>query len=241
MFLDWSELACFCSSVFLIIHFVLFRNDPSMIGVIFRFVSKQVLYFGFCWSARWFDGVYTCLVSTRQVAKLGEIKLKRIQQLNTADSSLVVRKHKEVLNLMMRTLQLDTYGLTWVQFSKGVGVGSLLVWLLMRWKIFFAPCSGRSIRYIGLRLQGAGMSDRWWSITVSLSTVDHQFVFDRCRLSKKFAPCVSWRSLMTSRCIGRNLGSEKLGSLTKHRTSFGRLLWSLLQKLGCTGDRIGDD
>ena len=68
----------------------------------------------------------------RQVAKLGEIKLKQIQQLNTANSSLVVRKHKEVLNLMMRTLQLDTYGLTWVQFSKGVGVGGLLVWLLMR-------------------------------------------------------------------------------------------------------------
>ena len=66
------------------------------------------------------------------MAKLGEIKLKQIQQLNTADSSLVVRKHKEVLTLMMRTLQLVTYGLTWVQFSKGVGIGGLLVWLLMR-------------------------------------------------------------------------------------------------------------
>ena len=66
------------------------------------------------------------------MAKLGEIKLKQIQQLNTADSSLVVRKHKEVLNLMMRTLQLDTYGLTWVQFAKGVGVGGFLVWVLMR-------------------------------------------------------------------------------------------------------------
>ena len=65
------------------------------------------------------------------MAKLGEIKLKQIQQLNTADSSLFVRKHKEVLNLMMRTLQLDTYGFTWVQFSKGVGVGGLFVWLLM--------------------------------------------------------------------------------------------------------------
>ena len=67
----------------------------------------------------------------RKLAKLGEIKLKQIQQLNTADSSLFVRKHKEVLNLMMRTLQLDTYGLTWAQFFKGVGVGGLLVWLLM--------------------------------------------------------------------------------------------------------------
>ena len=38
----------------------------------------------------------------RKLAKLGEIKLKQIQQLNTADSSLFVRKHKEVLNLMMR-------------------------------------------------------------------------------------------------------------------------------------------
>ncbi len=48
----------------------------------------------------------------KQVVKLGEIKLKQIQQLNTANSPLLIRKHKEVLNLMMRTLQLDTYGLT---------------------------------------------------------------------------------------------------------------------------------
>ena len=33
---------------------------------------------------------------------------------------------------MMRTLSLDTYGLTWVQFVKGVGCGALAVWLLMR-------------------------------------------------------------------------------------------------------------
>jgi hypothetical protein len=76
--------------------------------------------------------VYSCVVGIRTVAKLGEIKLKQIQQLNTADSSFLVRKHKEVLNLMMRMLQLDTYGLTWAQFFKGVGVGALLVWLLMR-------------------------------------------------------------------------------------------------------------
>jgi hypothetical protein len=76
--------------------------------------------------------VYSCFVDIRTVAKLGEIKLKQIQQLNTADSSFLVRKHKEVLNLMMRMLQLDTYGLTWAQFFKGVGVGALLVWLLMR-------------------------------------------------------------------------------------------------------------
>ena len=76
--------------------------------------------------------VYSYLGDIRTVAKLGEIKLKQIQQLNTADSSFLVRKHKEVLNLMMRMLQLDTYGLTWAQFFKGVGVGALLVWLLMR-------------------------------------------------------------------------------------------------------------
>ena len=76
--------------------------------------------------------VYSCVVGIRTVAKLGEIKLKQIQQLNTADSSFLVRKHKEVLNLMMRMLQLDTYGLTWAQFFKGVGVGALLAWLLMR-------------------------------------------------------------------------------------------------------------
>jgi len=66
------------------------------------------------------------------VAKLGKINLKQVQQLNTADSSLLVRKHKEVLNLMMRTLQLDTYGLTWAQFFKGVLVGGIAVWLVMR-------------------------------------------------------------------------------------------------------------
>jgi len=66
------------------------------------------------------------------VAKLGEIKLKQIQQLNTTDSSFLIRKHKEVLNLMMRILQLDAYGLTWAQFFKGVGIGGLSVWFLMR-------------------------------------------------------------------------------------------------------------
>ena len=66
------------------------------------------------------------------LAKLGEIKLKQIPQLNTANSSALIRKHKEVLNLMMRTLSLDTYGLTWAQFIKGFGCGALAVWLLMR-------------------------------------------------------------------------------------------------------------
>ena len=66
------------------------------------------------------------------MAKLGKINLKQVQQLNTADSSLLVRKHKEVLNLMMRTLQLDTYGLTWAQFFKGVLLGGIAVWLVMR-------------------------------------------------------------------------------------------------------------
>ena len=66
------------------------------------------------------------------LAKLGEIKLKQIPQLNTANSSPLIRKHKEVLNLMMRTLSLDTYGLTWAQFVKGFGCGGLAVWLLMR-------------------------------------------------------------------------------------------------------------
>ena len=66
------------------------------------------------------------------LAKLGEIRLKQVPQLNTANSSPLIRKHKEILNLMMRTLSLDTYGLTWAQFIKGVGCGALAVWLLMR-------------------------------------------------------------------------------------------------------------
>ena len=71
-------------------------------------------------------------LNTAKMTKLAEIKLKQIQQLNTANSSALVRKHKEVLNWMMRTLMLDTYGLTWVQFAKGVCSGGLAVWLLMR-------------------------------------------------------------------------------------------------------------
>jgi len=66
------------------------------------------------------------------MAKLGSIKVKQIQQLNTADSSAVIRKHKEVLNWMMRHFELDTYGLTWAQFLKGVATGGLTVWLVMR-------------------------------------------------------------------------------------------------------------
>ena len=44
----------------------------------------------------------------------------------------MIRKHKEVLNWMMRTFGLDTYGLTWAQFFKGVGLGALAMWLLLR-------------------------------------------------------------------------------------------------------------
>ena len=72
------------------------------------------------------------LQRSETLAKLGEIKLKQIPQLNTANSSPLIRKHKEVLNLMMRALSLDTYGLTWAQFVKGFGCGGLAVWLLMR-------------------------------------------------------------------------------------------------------------
>ena len=66
------------------------------------------------------------------MAKLAQIKLRQVQQLNTSDSPLVIRKHKELLNLMMRSLSLDTYALSWVQFSKGFALGGLLVWVLMR-------------------------------------------------------------------------------------------------------------
>ena len=73
-------------------------------------------------------GLTTLMDSSSRV----QIKLKQIPQLNTANSSPLIRKHKEVLNLMMRTLSLDTYGLTWAQFIKGFGCGALAVWLLMR-------------------------------------------------------------------------------------------------------------
>ena len=73
------------------------------------------------------------LLEERKImAKLGEIKLKQIQQLNTANSSYLVQKHKELLNWMMRTMQLDSYALTWVQFVKGCAIGAIAMWLLMR-------------------------------------------------------------------------------------------------------------
>ena len=79
------------------------------------------------------DSVITVIANlTQAMAKLAELKLKRVQQLNTADSAFVIRKHKEVLNWMMRTFGLDTYGLTWAQFFKGVGLGALATWLLLR-------------------------------------------------------------------------------------------------------------
>ena len=64
--------------------------------------------------------------------KLANIKLKQVQQLNTADSSVLIKKHKQVLNWMMRKLNLDTYALTWLQFFKGLGLGVLVAWLLLR-------------------------------------------------------------------------------------------------------------
>ena len=66
------------------------------------------------------------------MAKLGEIKLKQIQQLNISNSSYLVQKHEELLNWMMRTMQLDSYALTWVQFAKGCAIGAIAMWLLMR-------------------------------------------------------------------------------------------------------------
>ena len=79
------------------------------------------------------DSVFTVAANVKQpMAKLAELKLKRVQQLNTADSPFLIRKHKEMLNWMMRTFGLDTYGLTWAQFGKGVGLGALATWLLLR-------------------------------------------------------------------------------------------------------------
>ena len=79
------------------------------------------------------DSVFTVDANvTQPMAKLAELKLKRVQQLNTADSSFMIRKHKDVLNWMMRTFELDTYALTWAQFFKGVGLGALAMWLLLR-------------------------------------------------------------------------------------------------------------
>ena len=79
------------------------------------------------------DSVFTVDANvTQPMAKLAELKLKRVQQLNTADSSFMIRKHKDVLNWMMRTFGLDTYALTWAQFFRGVGLGALAMWLLLR-------------------------------------------------------------------------------------------------------------
>ena len=69
---------------------------------------------------------------TNVMAKLGIVKLKQIQQLNTADDSKLIQSHKNLINLMMRKMGLDIYSAMWVQFFKGFGLGGLAVWLLMR-------------------------------------------------------------------------------------------------------------
>ena len=66
------------------------------------------------------------------MTKLGKVQSTQIQRLNTADDSKIVRFHKNLLNLMMRTLGLDIYSVMWVQFLKGFGLGGLAIWLLMR-------------------------------------------------------------------------------------------------------------
>ena len=195
-------------SVFVLTWVCMISSVASMIvkPVLFPRKSRSFLI---DWSARRFVWDYSHLVSARQVAKLGEIKLKQIQQLNTADSSLFVRKHKEVLNLMMRTLQLDTYGLTWVQFSKGVGVGGLLVWLLMHWIQSLIPRDQYALRDVGQSFQSAWKGYCWPSATSLSNQKLTQPFCDHCRLSKKSSPCVFYRSLKTFRCTGRNPGSEK--------------------------------
>ena len=83
----------------------------------------------------WTGHVY-CLLELYNVfwmTKLGKVQLKKVQQLNTADDSKIVRFHKNLLNLIMRKLRLDIYSVMWVQFLKGFGLGGLAIWLLMRW------------------------------------------------------------------------------------------------------------
>ena len=58
------------------------------------------------------------------MSKFVELPLKQVSQLNTANSAPWIRGHKEVLNLIMRQLNLDAYGLAWVQFFKGFGLGA---------------------------------------------------------------------------------------------------------------------
>ena len=66
------------------------------------------------------------------MAKLAKVKLKQIQQLNTADDPKIVQLHKDLINLIMRTFGLDIYSVMWIQFFKGFGLGGLAVWLLIR-------------------------------------------------------------------------------------------------------------
>ena len=240
MFLDWFELLCFCLSFF------------------WWFISSC---FGMIW--QWLEWSFVLHLSKfcilRSVDQRGDLMGFTLASLARGKWPSSVKSSSSRFNSSIRLTarfwcvstrkcwiwwweHFNSIPMGWLGFSS-VKVSVLVVFLFGSWcaEDIFCPVQWASIRDVGPRLQGAGMSHRRWSVTTFLNTVDHPFVFDHCRLSKKFAPCVSWRSLMTSRCIGRNLGSEKLGSLTKHRTSFGRLLWSLLQKLGCTGDRIGDD
>ena len=64
--------------------------------------------------------------------KLGKVNLKKIYQFNTADDPALIRKHKNLINTLMRKFSLDVYSVLLISTLKGFCLGGLSIWLMMR-------------------------------------------------------------------------------------------------------------
>ena len=64
--------------------------------------------------------------------KLGKVNLKKIYQFNTADDSVLIREHKNLINTLMRKFSLDVYSVLLISTLKGFCLGGLSIWLIMR-------------------------------------------------------------------------------------------------------------
>ena len=64
--------------------------------------------------------------------KLGKVNLKKIYQFNTADDPALIRKHKNLINALMRKYSLDVYSVLLISTLKAFCLGGLSIWLMMR-------------------------------------------------------------------------------------------------------------
>ena len=64
--------------------------------------------------------------------KVGKVNLKKIYQFNTADDTVLIREHKNLINTLMRMFSLDVYSVLLISTLKGFCLGGLSIWWMMR-------------------------------------------------------------------------------------------------------------